>query len=664
MPRRTATQNDAPPTGKRAKKKWVDDRKRDAERAYSAALATGMAREAEIFRNAAEQLIDHENPAFFEAIGQLNKIPVTIDEFIDSPEFLGCDTDEPLMDMWPNLRPVIQRMNPDVFTGEEAIHVAMMGGATGWGKTHAALANNLYQVYLATCFKNPHRLFNLNKRTTPIVFMLMSVSGTITKRVLYQPFRAVFTNMRYSKRWLAWDKQKESELHLEGNILVTPALASLQSMVGQAIAGGIIDEINFMSIVENSKQVAGSYGQGGHYDQADIVFSNLTRRRRRSFDTRGVSIGTLCAPSSTRYKGDYLDRKMREAEEQQTPHILPLRYKQYDIAPQDNTAPGTFSLLVGTDNYPTRVLNDDDERGVTYPDTAEVEQVPNSYRAFFMSDPEGASRDILGLASNSITPFFSQRHKIIECILAGKEAGLTPFVEKSDVTLAADGMPQIIEDLLPDDREAMRFVHVDLASAVDRVGIVMVKYDGHTAVENPQEPNSFDLLPKFVVEMAVSIKPDSLNHADPAEVRKWVMQLATHHKLNIEQVSYDGWQSKESLGLLRQAGIASAEISVDKKSDPYKTLRSAIYEGRILLPDSDLLRTELVSLEYLSKKDKVDHPPKGSKDVADALCGAVYAASRNRLIRMHNNVVDKGGRQQNNIRGRRDMNRSAGVRRR
>jgi hypothetical protein len=109
----------------------------------------------------------------------------------------------------------------------------------------------------------------------------------------------------------------QSELVLDNNVHIVPALASLQSMVGQAIAGAIIDEINFMSIVEDSKQVAGNYGMGGHYDQADIVFSNITRRRSRSFTTRGVSIGCICAPSSTRYKGDYIDRKMAEAEKLQ-----------------------------------------------------------------------------------------------------------------------------------------------------------------------------------------------------------------------------------------------------------------------------------------------------------------------------------------------------------
>lgn len=33
---------------------------------------------------------------------------------------------------------------------------------------------------------------------------------------------------------------------------------------------------------------------------------------------------------------------------------------------------------------------------------------------------------------------------------------------------------------------------------------------------------------------------------------------------------------------------------------------------------------ELQQLEHDKKKDKVDHPPSGSKDIADAVCGAYY----------------------------------------
>jgi hypothetical protein len=118
-------------------------------------------------------------------------------------------------------------------------------------------------------------------------------------------------------------------------------------------------------------------------------------------------------------------------------------------------------------------------------------------------------------------------------MLAGKEAGLQTYIKKSELVLGIDGMPQIDEAKLPMDREALRFVHVDLSATTDPTGIAIVKYDGHTPSSTRRTRRAIELMPKFVVEAAISIKPDSLNQIDPAEIRKWVMQLS-----HLPQVEY------------------------------------------------------------------------------------------------------------------------------
>ena len=49
-----------------------------------------------------------------------------------------------------------------------------------------------------------------------------------------------------------------------------------------------------------------------------------------------------------------------------------------------------------------------------------------------------------------------------------------------------------------------------------------------------------------------------------------------------------------------------------------------ITEERVLGPQIKLLIDELLQLRIV--KDKVDHPRKGSKDLSDAVCGAIYNA--------------------------------------
>ena len=66
---------------------------------------------------------------------------------------------------------------------------------------------------------------------------------------------------------------------------------------------------------------------------------------------------------------------------------------------------------------------------------------------------------------------------------------------------------------------------------------------------------------------------------------------------------------------------------MDRNLDPYQILKTTINDGRLNIPRNDVLLRELNRLELDTKKGKVDHPPGGSKDLADALAGVVFRLS-------------------------------------
>ena len=76
--------------------------------------------------------------------------------------------------------------------------------------------------------------------------------------------------------------------------------------------------------------------------------------------------------------------------------------------------------------------------------------------------------------------------------------------------------------------------------------------------------------------------------------------------------------------LFLKKGFDASLVSVDKTDVPYNMLKNAILEKRFHGIYVDLLNRELVELERDYIKKKVDHPDGGSKDVADAICGAYY----------------------------------------
>jgi hypothetical protein len=73
---------------------------------------------------------------------------------------------------------------------------------------------------------------------------------------------------------------------------------------------------------------------------------------------------------------------------------------------------------------------------------------------------------------------------------------------------------------------------------------------------------------------------------------------------------------------LKTYGLKSETLSVAKKH--YEDMALAVYEDRCKGPHNEILIRELLKLRI--NKDKIDHPRQGSKDLADAVCGAIYNA--------------------------------------
>jgi hypothetical protein len=78
-------------------------------------------------------------------------------------------------------------------------------------------------------------------------------------------------------------------------------------------------------------------------------------------------------------------------------------------------------------------------------------------------------------------------------------------------------------------------------------------------------------------------------------------------------------------------------LSVAKKH--YDDMAMVVAEERLIGPHIPLLIDELLQLKIM--RDRVDHPRKGSKDLADAVCGSVFNAisrtkfSNNEEIKIH-----------------------------
>jgi hypothetical protein len=114
----------------------------------------------------------------------------------------------------------------------------------------------------------------------------------------------------------------------------------------------------------------------------------------------------------------------------------------------------------------------------------------------------------------------------------------------------------------------------------------------------------------------------------PREIQiRWARELCfelIHRGFLIVMFSFDQFQSADSMQILNSHGIETDRISADINDNPYKTLRDVAYDGRLSMPYSSLLFEELERLNRVGKK--IDHPPGGSKDLADALACSLVGA--------------------------------------
>jgi hypothetical protein len=114
---------------------------------------------------------------------------------------------------------------------------------------------------------------------------------------------------------------------------------------------------------------------------------------------------------------------------------------------------------------------------------------------------------------------------------------------------------------------------------------------------------------------------------DFTEVKDYILSLRSRG-FNIVTCTFDRWNSHDMMQQLKAYGINTEILSVAKKH--YDDMAMVVLEERLSGPHITLLIDELLQLKIM--RDRVDHPRKGSKDLADAVCGAVFnSISRTRI---------------------------------
>lgn len=199
-----------------------------------------------------------------------------------------------------------------------------------------------------------------------------------------------------------------------------------------------------------------------------------------------------------------------------------------------------------------------------------------------------------------------------------------PDKAKIDATFRSEnGLSKVTGDadiLIKPQKDKLYFIHVDLARVQDNCAISMAHVEKFV---KPRFEAETEIQPYVVVDLVKYWKPDRKRPIDFADVREFIISLR-RAGFNIKFVTFDRWNSDLTIEQLNSVGIKADKYSVDQHT--YAELALLMGQNMVEGPDEELLRNELKKLVVLPN-GKVDHTNKSSKDLSDAVCGAVYGAS-------------------------------------
>lgn len=546
--------------------------------------------------------------------------PVSIDRFLDDPYYLG----EIGKSIFPKWRDELRK----IFDPRNNISELIIRGCVGAGKTSIAVIAMLYKIHQLVCMKNPQNYFGLIDRS-PIVFGLFNITKLLAKATAFQ-YLVEWT--RLSRFFMEYqdkdaDYLRKGFIEYPNNIKIALGASAIHAL-GQNIFGGLCDEADMGRVKsvtgEDIEQVADSYSQV------------RSRMDSRFLQKGGENPGLLILASQVRGRDAFLEK--HSAKMQGDPNTYVISYALWEIQDWKFDLTKTFPIVIGDQKTNSYIP----EEGVSIPPHLRVVDVPQSLKNRFEYDIDTAIRDIAGIPTHGSDLFLPRRDKLYECYNLAKDR-LHPFsIDTVTLSIETDDDTSIVDSFMKErcmrqhDKAkgnwlpkwyagVDRALHVDLSKNKDATGISMgcigdvrdiTRFDED---ERPYRTRDYSIFIDFVLQ----IRAAKGSEIDFSKIRGFIYYL--HHiGFPIRWVSFDGFQSTDSLQQLKKAGYDSKLITVDRKPDRYNYLKTTIQETRLDMYEYEPFTYEITRLQdltLLKKKPPINHPPSGSKDTSDAVCG-------------------------------------------
>ncbi|WBU87759.1 hypothetical protein [Escherichia phage EP_H11] len=542
--------------------------------------------------------------------GYEERVP-TIQEFVMDPYYLGkslVDADG-VCSVYPIWMDALAKIYPTPYTSP-AVEIYLTGGI-GLGKSTAAKIITLYDLCKLLCLRDPRAHFKLLPSTV-IRWMLMNATKGLSYDVLYAEIIEWIENSPFFKGKMTGGKNPRT-LFIKNVDLGFGSRG--QDALGQATVGAIFSEINDMTVV---------------HGQAEDNFDTIYTRMNSRFGGKGVEmIGHLILDSSNKGNRSFIDVRLEDKAKKGIHDYLLFRYAHWEAKWHLGGYSGEMFYVYAGDQYRDPFIFDENTLKIKDGlEPSRIISVPVEHRQEFETNIVKSLRDLAGVSTFGTWSFISSYE-----VLNRAADHINP-TESNVVVLDFFDKEQTLHQTIDVPRLAFlnkkdRFIHIDLGLKNDSTGIACSYLDGYVDQETYDPLTSTRMVtrePKIVTEWALEITCQPGQEVPIYKIKNFLIE-ASQQGYPIKMVTTDGYQSTNLRQDLTLAGFETALLSVDRTKDPYNYLRNSILEGRSTIPAVPKLIKELKELE--EGEGKFDHPPSGSKDIADAVCGSQWAVKEN-----------------------------------
>jgi len=535
---------------------------------------------------------------FLEALEEdaFEEIPVEIEEFVTSKDYLGLP---PLSDY----QYMMIKASTQIYKRETLIKLyGEIEGEKRWkqtckevifqlgkgsGKDYTSTIACSYVVYLLLCLKDPARYYGKPPGDS-IDIINVAVNAVQAQQVFFKGFKNRITRCRWFDGKY---NEKVGSVEFSKSITVHSGHSQRESWEGYNLLFAVLDEISGFDLESTSGN-----------EQAKTA-SAIYNMFKNSVDSRFPQFGKIILLSFPRFKNDFIQQRYNEVIADKEVVTRTHTFKVDEDLP-DGTEGNEFTIQWEEDhilNYsvpktfalrrPTWEINP----------TIKISDLAMN----FYTNPIDALARFACMPPEAVDAMFSSREKVEHAF--------------SNLNVALDEN-NAFRDWFKPDPDKYYYIHVDLAQKHDHCAVTMAHVDKWVTMKMAGAMT--DAAPYVVVDAVRYWTPSKENVVDFTEVKNYIISLK-QRGFNVRRVTFDRWNSYDMMEQLKAQGMNCEILSVAKKH--YEDMLLTVMEERVNGPRIPLLIDELLQLRII-KKDKVDHPRKGSKDLADATCGAIYNA--------------------------------------